>query len=175
MTSQPFRKLILFGIALGLLSVAVPASAQSPADAKKTLKAWQTFYKEPGMIEADPRYMRGTLMITGFVPDDAKMKRADELANEIKGVKEVRNRLKVRAPECTAPNDAELKAKIDKEIDEDEELVKAKAKGALEVAVANGAVTLKGKLNDYSEASTLINEVRKIPCVQTINSEELSY
>jgi osmotically-inducible protein OsmY len=163
-------------VALAFAGSAYDARAQSPADAKRTLKAWEAFYVEPGMAEADVRYMRGTLLITGYVPTEEHMKKADELAKTLKGVKEVRNRLRVREPIVAAGGDAEICAKIDQKVEEDEETQKAKAKGQLEIKCEGGGnVTVSGKVNDYTVASSLINDVRKTDGIRTINFSELKY
>jgi osmotically-inducible protein OsmY len=169
------RFAISMAIALAFAGSAYDAQAQSPADAKRTLKAWEAFYAEPGMAEADVRYMRGTLLITGYVPTEEHVKKADELAKKLKGVKEVRNRLRVREPIVAAGGDAEILEKINKKIDEDEETQKAKAKGQLDVKCEGGNVTVSGKVNDYTVASSLINDVRKTDGIRTITFSELKY
>jgi osmotically-inducible protein OsmY len=162
-------------IALAFAGSALDAQAQSPADTKRTLKAWEAFYAEPGMAEADVRYMRGTLLITGYVPTEEHVKKADELAKKLKGVKEVRNRLRVREPIVAAGGDAEILEKINKKIDEDEETQKAKAKGQLDVKCESGNVKVAGKVNDYTVAASLINDVRKTDGIRTIDFSELKY
>jgi osmotically-inducible protein OsmY len=169
------RVAISMAIALAFAGSAMDARAQSPADAKRTLKAWEAFYIEPGMCEADVRYMRGTLLITGYVPTEEHMKKADELAKKLKGVKEVRNRLRVREPIVASGGDAEICGKINQKIEEDEETQKAKAKGQLDVKCEGGNVTVTGKVNDYTVASSLINDVRKTDGIRTINFSELKY
>jgi osmotically-inducible protein OsmY len=170
---QPVRLLLALAFALAALSVAPGASAQSPADAKRTLKIWQALYKEPGMIEVDARYMRGTVLITGFVPSDELMAKADEIVKKQRGVKEVRNRLRVRPPEvASAPCDT-IMSKVDKEIEEDEELAQGRRK--FEVKCDNSNVTVSGKVNDYTLANTLLNEIRKVDGVQTINFDKFKY
>ena len=74
---RPLRTLFIAGLALAFLAPALDAQAQSPADQKRTLKAWKLFYKAPGMIETEPRYMRGTLMITGSVPTEEHIAKAE--------------------------------------------------------------------------------------------------
>lgn len=172
---RAFRYLLVAGVALAVLGSTTDAQAQSPADTKRTLKAWKLFYSEPGMIEVDVRYMRGTLMMTGNVPTEADIKKADDLAAKLKGVKEVRNRLRVSDPEVAAGGDAALATKIDKKIEDDEETQKAKAKGQLEVTVQDGNVTVVGKVSDYTVAASLINDIRRIPGVKTVEFEKLKY
>jgi osmotically-inducible protein OsmY len=171
---QRFRYVVALGIALSIVAGAGEAFAQA-ADQKRTLKAWKAFYVEPGMIEVEVRYMRGTLLMTGDVPSEEHMKKADELADKIKGVKDVRNRLRVREPAVAATTDADLQARIIKNIEEDDELSKSYAKGQLEVAVEKGDVTVDGKVGDYTVATQLIQDIRKIPGVKTIDFKKLKY
>lgn len=172
-----FRALVTLGLALAGLLAAPVALAQSPADAKRTLKAWELFYGEPGYIEVDVRYMRGTLLMTGYVPTQEGVTKADELAQKLKGVKEVRNRIRTREPDVAGAKATcdEIMAKLIKYVDEDEDLSRTKAKGNLELSCADRNITVKGKLGDYSEASQIINEVRKTIGVNTILFADLAY
>ena len=175
------QRIVRIGMTLGVALIAFgfvsDAFAQSTADAKRTLKAQKLFYKEPGMIEVDVRSMKTTMMLTGSVPSEEHKAQADELAGKIRGIKEVRNRLRVREPDVAAGemSDDVLKAKIEKKIAEDEDLAKAKAREKFEYTVENGNVTIKGKLGDWSEAGSLISSVRRIPGVQTLNLDKLKY
>jgi osmotically-inducible protein OsmY len=170
-----------FGIALGIATLAVglasPAFAQSTADAKRTLKASKLFYKEPGMIEVDVRAMKSTLMLTGSVPTEEHKAQADELASQIRGVKDVRNRLRVREPDVAAGqvSDEQLIAKLDKKIEEDQDLAKARAREKFTLTVTDGNVVIVGKLGDWSEASSLVTSVRRTVGVQTLNFDKLKY
>lgn len=172
-----FRIGITLGIAIAALGIAADVSAQSTADAKRTLKGQKLFYKVPGMIEVDVRAMRDTLMLTGSVPSEELKAQADELAGKIRGVKDIRNRLRVREPDVAAGevSDEQLKEKIEKRISEDEDIAKAAAKEKFTYTVADGNVVLKGKLGDWSEASGLVSAVRRIPGVQTLDFDKLKY
>ena len=70
------------------------------------------------MIEVDVRAMKSTLMLTGSVPTEEHKAQADELASQIRGVKDVRNRLRVREADVAAGqvSDEQLIAKLDKKI-----------------------------------------------------------
>jgi osmotically-inducible protein OsmY len=173
--NRSVSRLLAFSLAALALVWTAEAFAQSTADGKRTLKAEKKFYKEPGLIEVEVRAMRGTLMMTGYVPEDALLKKADELAQDVKGVKDIRNRIRVREPEVAAGGDEEIQAKIDKAIDEDEDLTKAKAKGKLDIAISDGNVTATGKVIDWTAAQTLVNEIKKIPGVKTLNFDKLKY
>jgi len=175
MMDRPFRHLISLTLAALVLVWTTGAIAQSTADGKRTLKAEKLFYKEPGMMEVTLRAMRGTLMMTGYVSTDEKLKQADELAKKVKGIKDIRNRIRVREPDvASAPDEAIIK-KIDKAIEEDEDLARTKAKGKLEVEVSEGNVTVKGKLPGWDVAQSFVNDIKKIGGVRSLNIEKLKY
>ncbi|MFQ5513876.1 MAG: BON domain-containing protein [Myxococcota bacterium] len=169
------RHLLVFGLALAALGWSAEAAAQSTADGKRTLKAEKIFYKNPGMIEIEVRAMRGTLMMTGYVPTEEHLKKADELAQKVRGIKDIRNRIRVREPDVASGGDEAIQIKIDKAIEEDEDLAKAKAKGKLEVTVAEGNVTVKGKVTDWTVAQSLVNDIKRIPGVRTLDLDKLKY
>jgi osmotically-inducible protein OsmY len=173
--NRPFRYVISLGLAMLVLSWASGAVAQSTADGKRTLKAEKIFYKESGMIEVTLRAMRGTLMMTGYVATDENLKKADELAEKVKGIKDIRNRIRVRDPEVASAGDDTITAKIDKAIEDDEDLARAKAKGKLEIEVSEGNVVAKGKLPGWDIAQTLVNDIKKIGGVKTLNLDDLKY
>lgn len=127
------------------------------------------------MIEVDVRAMRGTLMLTGSVPTEEDLARADELAKEVRGVKEVRNRIRVRDPEVASPSDEELMAKLQAKIDQDDDLARAKERGRLEVMIEDRNVTVKGRLQDWAVAQSLVNDIRRTPGVKSLNFDKLKY
>ena len=174
---RTFRIAISLFVAAAAFGIAAEALAQSTGDAKRTLKGQKLFYKEAGMIEVDVRSMKTTLMLTGYVPTEEHKAKAEELAKGIRGVKEIRNRIRVREPDVAAGavSDADLTAKIDKKIQNDEDLAKALAKEKFKYEITEGNVTITGKLGDWSEAGSLIGSIRNIPGVQTIDFDKLKY
>ncbi len=175
MKNRPFHHLVALTLAALVLSWTTAAVAQSSADGKRTLKAEKIFYKEPGMIEVTLRAMRGTLMMTGYVATEEKLKKADELAKEVKGIKDIRNRIRVRDPDVASAPDEVLIKKIDKAIEEDEDLARTKAKGKLTVKVSDGNVTVEGKLPGWDVAQSFVNNIKKIGGVKSLNIEKLKY
>lgn len=158
---------------LGVVGTSSDAFAQA-ADAKRGLKAQKEFYATPGMIDVEVRAMRGTLMITGSVPDEKLIAKADEIGGNVRGIKEVRNRLRVRPPiEANGVTDADLLAKIETKIEKDDDLKQARRR--FEVEVSEGNVKLTGALPDYTTAQGLITDIRRIPGVQTIDFDKLKY
>ena len=164
-----------FAIALLLVvGVAFSAKAQSQAEFKRELKAMQSLYKEPGLMEVTVKSMRGMMMLTGNTATDDQSKKAEEIIKNMRGVKEVRNRIRVgKVDDCTTAKDADLMAKVDKEIENDEELAQARRK--IDIQVKDRNITLKGSLKDYSQAGSLVNMVKRIPCFNSLNFDELEY
>ena len=170
-----FRSILALGLAVAALGFATDSFAQSTGDAKRALKAQKMFYKEPGLIEVDIRAMRTTLMMTGYVPTEEKKAQCDELAKKIRGIKDIRNRIRVREPDVAAATDEELMKKITDRIDQDEELAREKEKGRFDLTINDGNVVLKGKVKDWSLAGSLVGAVKDARGVKTIDFTKLKY
>jgi osmotically-inducible protein OsmY len=166
---------MVFTLAIALsVGLAVTASAQSQAEFKRELKAGKDLYKEPGLMDVTVKSMRGMMMLTGNVATEAESKKAEEIIKGMRGVKEVRNRIRVGSMEdCAAATDATVMAKIDKEIENDEELTQARRK--IDIQMKDRNVVIKGELKDYSQAGSLINSVKRVPCLNSLNYDELEY
>ena len=170
-----FRSILALGLGVAALGFATDSFAQSTGDAKRALKAAKLFYKEPGLIEVDIRAMRTTLMMTGYVPTEEKKAQCDELAKQIRGIKDIRNRIRVREPDVAAATDEELLKKINEKIEQDEELAREKEKGRFDLTINDGNVVLKGKVKDWSLAGSLISSVKAARGVKTIDFTKLKY
>jgi osmotically-inducible protein OsmY len=170
---QPIRLVLSFGIALAVVSWAPEAPGQSPADAKRTLKIWKALYQEPGFMEVDARYMRGTVLLTGDVASEELLQQANAIVEKQRGVKDLRNRLRVREPAVAAAPCESLLAKIEEQIQDDEELAQGRRK--YEIVCEDSNITISGKVNDYTLASTLLNEIRKTEGVVSMDFEKLKY
>ncbi|HTO68681.1 MAG TPA: BON domain-containing protein [Myxococcota bacterium] len=158
---------LVFGFALH-------ASAQSQAEFKQELKAMKSLYKEPGLMDVTVKSMRGIMMLTGNVANQDQSNKAEAVIKDMRGVKEVRNRIRVgKAEDCSAVKDADLQAKLDKEIANDEELDQARRK--LDMKIQDRNITIKGELKDYSQAGSLVNMVKRVPCFNSMNFDELEY
>jgi len=166
---------IVFSLAIAVaVGFAGQASAQSQAEFKRELKAGKDLYKEPGLMEVTIKSMRGMMMMTGNVATEEQSKKAEEIIKGMRGVKEVRNRIRVGTVEdCSAATDATVLAKIDKEIENDEELTQARRKIHIQTKERN--VVIKGELKDYSQAGSLINLVKRVPCINSLNYDALEY
>lgn len=165
---------ILSLVLAAAIGLAGKASAQSQAEFKRELKAGVILYKEPGMMEVTVKSMRGMMMMTGNVATDEQSKKAEEIIKGMRGVKEVRNRIRVgKVEECGSATDQTIMAKIDKEIENDEELTQARRK--IDITSTSRNVVVKGSLKDYSQAGSLINLIKRVPCINSLNYEELDY
>jgi osmotically-inducible protein OsmY len=166
---------IVFSLAVAVaVGFAGQASAQSQAEFKRELKAGKDLYKEPGLMEVTIKSMRGMMMLTGTVATEEQSKKAEEIVKGMRGVKDVRNRIRVgKTEECSAATDATVMAKIDKEIENDEELTQARRK--IDIQGKDRNFVIKGELKDYSQAGSLINLVKRVPCINSLNYDELEY
>ena len=119
--------------------------------------------------------MRGMMMLTGNTATDDQSKKAEEIIKNMRGVKEVRNRIRVgKVDDCSTAKDADLMAKIDKEIENDEELTQARRK--LDISDQGPEHrAFKGSLKDYSQAGSLVTMVKRVPCFNSLNFDELEY
>ena len=164
-----------FALALALtFSLASYAAAQGQAEFKRELKAGQTLYKEPGLMEVSIKSMKDEMMLTGNVATAEQSAKAEEIIKGVRGVKKVRNRLRVgNVEDCSKANDAELTAKIEKEIGNDEELTQARRK--FELVMKDRNLTVTGELKDYAQAGSLINRITRVPCLNSLNYEKLEY
>jgi hypothetical protein len=167
---------VALGVTVTVLGLADQAWAQA-ADQKRSLKAMELFYKEPGMCDVEVQTMRTTLMLTGTVPTEEHKKKADELAGKVRGVQDIRNRLNVRPPEVAAGSVpcTEILSKIDKEIAEDEDLSQAKARGLDVQCEGSGDLKIRGRVPDYTVARGLVSDVRRTRGCNSIDFEELKY
>jgi osmotically-inducible protein OsmY len=165
---------VLAAFLLLVLGIAASAKAQSQAEFKRELKAMQSLYKEPGLMEVTVKSMRGMMMLTGNAATDEQSKKAEEIIKNMRGVKEVRNRIRVgKVDDCTTAKDADLMTKVDKEIENDEELAQARRK--IDIQIKDRNIVLKGSLKDYSQAGSLVNMVKRVPCFNSLNFDELEY
>ncbi len=168
--TRSIRRIAAGVLGLTVLAWSPGAFAQGAKDAKLALKAQKEIYKAADLIDVEVQSMMPMIYLRGTVPNDEASAKAEKLAN-VRGAKEIRNRLRVREPDVASAPDETIKAKIDEAIAEDEALKKAK----LEITVQEGNVKIKGKVSDYTVAGSLINEVRKVAGVRSIDFEELKY
>lgn len=168
---RPIHKTLAVAFALVVLGWTPAAFAQGARDAKIQLKAQQELYKDAELIGVEVQVMGGGMIyLRGNVATEEASKRAEEAAN-VKGAKDVRNRLKVEAVDVASAADDEIKAKIEEKIAADEDL----SKSELQIAVTEGNVKVEGKVSDYTVAGTLVSDIRKVDGVRTIDFENLNY
>ena len=116
----------------------------------------------------------GMMMMTGNVATEEDSKKAEEIIKGMRGVKEVRNRIRVgNVEDCSAATDETVMAKVEKEIGNDEELTQARRK--IDIQIKDRNLVVKGGLKDYSQAGSLINLIKRVPCVNSLDYEELDY
>ena len=171
--NRSLRTVFTLAIALSV-GFALQASAQSQAEFKRELKAGKDLYKEPGLMEVNLKSMKGMMFVTGNVATEEQSKKAEEIIKAMRGVKEVRNRLRIGALEdCSAATDQTVMAKVDKEIENDEELTQARRK--IDIQIKDRNIVVKGELKDYSQAGSLVNLIKRVPCINSLNYDALEY
>ncbi len=146
--------------------------AHAGDDLGGTLKAQQLFYREPGMMGVEVRGGEGMLTLSGSVPTDADRTRAGEIARQVEGVVEVRNRLRVVPAPPESPPDADLLAEIEAKIADDSEL--APVRPMLDIDVEDSNVTVKGRLPGWGLVRALIRGIRRIPGIRTLDFMRLT-
>lgn len=146
--------------------------ANAGDDLGGTLKAQQLFYREPGMIGVEVRSDEGMLTLSGSVATDADRTRAGEIARQVGGIVEVRNRLRVVSPPAEPPPDADLLAEIEAKIAKDSEL--APVRPMLDIQVEDSNVTVKGQLPGWGLVRALIRGIRRIPGIRTLDFMRLT-
>lgn len=137
-----------------------------------TLEVQQLFYREPGMLGVEVRSGEGMLTLSGSVPTDAGRTRAGEIARQVEGIVEVRNRLRIVPAPAESPPDADLLAEIEAKIAEDSELAPVRSMLAIQVEDSN--VTLKGRLPGWGLVRALIRGIRRIPGIKTLDFMRLT-
>ena len=149
-------------LAIGSVSRPAPGS-----DEPATLKTQQLFYREPGMIDVEVRSAEGAMTLSGSVATDDLRNRADEIARQVGGVNEVRNRIRVEPTAVDSPPDEALLAEIEAQIAEDSEL--ALVRPMLDITVEDSNVTLEGALPGWRLVSALIRGIRRIRGIKTLD------
>ena len=119
------------------------------------------------MIDVEVRTAEGAMTLSGSVATDDLRTRADEIAREVGGVNEVRNRIRVVPATVDSPPDEALLAEIEAKIAEDSEL--APVRPMLDITVEDSNVTLAGALPGWRLVSALIRGIRRIRGIKTLN------
>ncbi len=161
------RALRVLVIPLAFLAIGSVSRPAQGSDEPSTLKAQQLFYREPGMIDVEVRTAEGAMTLSGSVATDDLRTRADEIAREVGGVNEVRNRIRVVPATVDSPPDEALLAEIEAKIAEDSEL--APVRPMLDITVEDSNVTLAGALPGWRLVSALIRGIRRIRGIKTLN------
>src|ERR1041385_5977029 len=170
------RRLQCFAVAAGIaaLTLASPVFAKSHApDAWLTTKAKIAVLSAVGTagtsINVDT--IDGKVTLHGKVRSDSEKKAAEDAAQKIDGVSEVRNLLEVvpaKAEKRVAAADDQIKDKVEKALKRDPAL----AHSSIEIqSVNNGTVLLAGKAESLSEHLRALQDARAVAGVRQVASE----
>ncbi|MGH7803916.1 MAG: BON domain-containing protein [Candidatus Binatia bacterium] len=171
------RRAIIVGFVAGALALAAsPAAAEDaspPHDAWLTTKAKLAVLTNTGTAGTSVNVdtVRGTVTLHGTVASDEEKTKAEQAAKDIRGVKEVRNLLKVvpaKQAKDVAANDDKVKAAVEKSLKKESSLAASKISVQ---SVNDGTVLLAGKAENALAHLKAVEVVRAIPGVVTVASE----
>jgi hyperosmotically inducible protein len=170
-TRFAFTKVALIGSLA--LALAGPASAASAPDAWVTTQIKMSLLTDESVTARDINVdtMDGRVTLHGQVPTAAEKARAEKVAREISGVREVRNLLQVvpaRAREHAKVTDDVLKQRGDAALSGD----KALSDSDIDVKSVNGGVVLlSGRAKTLSDAYRAVDDAARIDGVVRVASE----
>lgn len=150
---------------------ASPALAAPPTDAEVRRAVSQSMVEDPGVFgyRIDASVSDGVVTLTGTVGNILAKDRAVRLAETIKGVRSVVDRIKIRTPEVT---DRELRNDVVAALASDP----ATDSWELDVSVNDGFVALTGSVESLAEkelATTVAKGVQGVTAVS--NNVEITY
>lgn len=155
------------------LALAGPAIAASAPDAWVTTKVKMFLMTDEGVSARDVNVdtIDGRVTLHGTVGTSAEKARAEQIARDIEGVREVRNLLQVvpsRAKERAKVSDEQLKERVTASLKADRVLEDS----AIQVqSVNNGVVLLGGKADSLTDAYEAVEVASRVEGVSRVASE----
>jgi hyperosmotically inducible protein len=165
---------VVGALAGAMLMVGVPATTRADApDAWITTKVKTTLLTTEGVsgtaINVDT--VDGRVTLHGKVRSEDEKRKAESVAREVTGVKEVHDLLQVvpeRREDSVKVSDKDLKAHVERALKDDPSLVKS----AIAVqSVNNGVVLLAGKANTMTDHLRAIEDAAAVRGVHRVSSE----
>lgn len=170
---RPWLPALVGSAALALAAPSIARAADAPPDAWLTTKAKLAILNEVGTDGTDVNVdtVRGVVTLHGTVASDADKSKAEETAERLDGVKEVRNLLQVVKPkdgEDVAASDEKIREAIEAKLESDTGVKDAE----IEVqSVNDGTVLLAGEAPDMLAHLRAVEIAREVPGVQKVASE----
>ena len=109
---------------------------------------------------------RGVVTLSGRVDTGAKGQRAERIARQIRGVRSIKNDLRVMPQSTEVPDDA-LRMDVDAMFDRDAHL----AGYPIEIEVESGAVTLTGDVPNLFLKQRAVNQTLSVPGVLKVHDQ----
>lgn len=152
------------------MSIGVLGAAGRAADVQLALEIQRILYSDPEFLGVEVHALMGLVYLRGHAASEAVARRAEQAAARVPDAEQVRNRIRVRAPESVRSSDLEIQARI-------QALLAAQERPGrtLEVRVRDGNAALRGRLADADAASRLIEAIRGVPGVRSIRFDGLSW
>jgi osmotically-inducible protein OsmY len=174
------------GLGLSVLSALIVAlftaqafaasDVQDVALQRSDLAFLRSLYREPGMLDVSLKRYDRALILIGSVRSEASSARAEEIARESLDAAQLRNRLRVEPAQKghDAPTpDAILQARIEKAIEEDADLRSDRRQLTIEVEQAGARIA--GRVDGPMLARTLVDLVRIVPGLASLDFRQLDY
>lgn len=164
---------VIGALAGAMLTVGVPARGADTPDAWITTKVKTALLTTEGVsataVNVDT--VDGRVTLHGKVRSDEEKAKAESVAREITGVKEVRDLLQVvpeRRENTVKVSDKELKTHVERALKDDSSL----SKSSITVqSVNNGVVLLAGKANSMTDHLRAIEDAAAVAGVRRVSSE----
>jgi hypothetical protein len=152
--------------AAALLALALPhgALAQRAIDAERTLRVEAELYRHPELFAVEVQSMMGFVYLRGTAPDASAVEKGVALAAAVEGVREVRNRIRLRQPGTAEVPDSEIAARVAEIVTE---------LPGLDATVREGRVAVRGEAPDVLRAHELIARLRRVEGIRSLELSEL--
>lgn len=163
-------------VALFATQAFAASEVQDAALQRSDLAFLRSLYREPGMLEVSLKRYDGSMILIGSVHSEASRARAEEIARESLDAAQLRNRLRVepvqKGHDAPTP-DAILQARIEKAIDEDADLRGDRRQLVIEVEQAGARIA--GRIDGPMRARSLVDLVRIVPGLASLDFRQLDY
>jgi osmotically-inducible protein OsmY len=123
--------------------------------------------------DVDVRVEGGTAILSGFVASEEAKRSAEGLVKGVPGIGALRNELQIRQPRGKGDqgNADATRPVPDAKLEEQVKRIVGDPASGVKLSVARGAVTIRGEVEDYAQAVTILDSVRKIDGVLQIKDE----
>jgi osmotically-inducible protein OsmY len=163
-----------------MVLVAAEAHASSGqgilAEIRQELRVQRALYREPGTLDVSLKQLSGATVLVGSVPSESARGRAEGIVRSMLSGQEIRNRLRVERHDALGPialRDVVLMAKIEAALEREPGL--AGTRRHLDISVVDRNATLRGHVDGPLLAREVVDAVREIDGLSTLNFDQLHF